>query len=190
LENFLPVLDGTELAMEINRGKSGGPDWQSLEPREVAMALYRRIMVAVDFSIYSGKAVAQGVALAREAGATLILVNVINQRDVNAIEKALAGQSEFSVEDYLAQQRKDRSARLRELVVEAGGEDLPVEGVVVAGVPYLALLEQIDAQRAELLIMSTKGRSNLADTVIGSCAQKMYRRCPVPLLSLRPEKKI
>jgi nucleotide-binding universal stress UspA family protein len=51
------------------------------------------------------------------------------------------------------------------------------------------LLEQIDEKHADLLIMSTKGRSNLADTVIGSCAQKMYRRCPVPLLSLRPEDK-
>jgi len=154
------------------------------------MVLYNRIMVAVDFSAFSKNAVIQGVELSRKMGATLILVNVINQRDVSAIERVLAVQSDFSIDDYLAQQREERTGRLRDLVAEAGGQDLPIKLAVVVGVPYLALLEQIDEESADLLIMSTKGRSNLVDTVIGSCAQKMYRRCPVPFLSLRPEKKI
>ncbi len=154
------------------------------------MALYSRIMVAVDFSSYSQNAVAHGVALARTTGASLILVNVINQRDVSAIERVLAGQTDFSVDDYLDRQREERSRNLRNLVAEAGGGDLPIKAIVAVGVPYLVLLEQITAEEADLLIMSTKGRSNLMDAVIGSCAQKMYRRCPVPLLSLRPEKKI
>ncbi len=153
------------------------------------MALYQRIMVAVDFSSYSQAAVNHGVALARPLGASLTLVNVINQRDVNTIERVLYGQSDFSLVDYIEQQTEERTRSLQGLLAEAGGADLPVETVVVVGVPYLGLLEQIVEKRADLLIMSTKGRGNLADTVIGSCAQKMYQRCPVPLLSLRPEKK-
>jgi nucleotide-binding universal stress UspA family protein len=160
-----------------------------MQPTEVFMALYQRIMVAVDFSSYSQAAVNHGVALARPLGASLTLVNVINQRDVNTIERVLYGQSDFSLVDYIEQQTEERTRSLQGLLAEAGGADLPVETVVVVGVPYLGLLEQIVEKRADLLIMSTKGRGNLADTVIGSCAQKMYQRCPVPLLSLRPEKK-
>lgn len=153
------------------------------------MALYERIMVAVDFSSYSQTAVNHGVELARRLGSALMLVNVINQRDVSTIERVLYNQSEFSLDDYIARQNEERTRSMRALLDEAGGKDLPVEMIVVVGVPYLGLLEQIEEKRADLLIMSTKGRGNLADAVLGSCAQKMYRRCPVPLLSLRPEKK-
>ena len=153
------------------------------------MSLYERIMVAVDFSSYSQTAVNHGVKLARPLGAALMLVNVINQRDVSTIERVLYNQSEFSLDDYIARQHEERTRSMQVLLDKAGGSDLPVEMIVVVGVPYMGLLEQIDEKRADLLIMSTKGRGNLADAVLGSCAQKMYRRCPVPLLSLRPEKK-
>ena len=152
------------------------------------MTLYNRIMVAVDFSTYSLNAVNHGASLARRLNADLILINVLNQRDVEAVERVLVGHLEFRVEHYILQQREERARRLREMLSEIGAADLPVKIVVEVGVPYLVLLDQIDAEKADLLIMSTKGRSNLVDTVIGSCAQKMYRRCPVPLLSLRPEK--
>jgi len=153
------------------------------------MALYQRIMVAVDFSSYSQTAVNHGVVLARRLGAALILVNVINQRDVCTIERVLSNQSEFSLDDYIARQNEERTRSMQALLEKAGGSDLPVEMIVVVGVPHVGLLEQIEEKRADLLIMSTKGRGNLADAVLGSCAQKMYRRCPIPLLSLRPEKR-
>ncbi|MDY0312988.1 MAG: universal stress protein [Desulfobacterales bacterium] len=153
------------------------------------MALYQRIMVAVDFSSYSQTGVDHGVALARPLGATLILVNVINQRDVNTIERVLYGQTDFSVVDYIEQQTRERTRSMEALLDHAGGKDLAVEMAVVVDIPYQGLFDQIREKRADLLIMNTKGRSNLADAVIGSCAQKMYRRCPVPLLSLRPENK-
>ncbi len=153
------------------------------------MDLYKRIMVAVDFSEYSSIAVTHAAVLARRLGASLILVNVLNRRDVEAVERVLVGQTEFTPEHYIQNQYQERSRRLRELLAEAGAEDVPTKVVVETGVPYQVLMEQIQTERADLLVMSTKGRGNLADTVVGSCAQKMYRRCPVPLLSLRPEKR-
>jgi nucleotide-binding universal stress UspA family protein len=114
---------------------------------------------------------------------------VINQRDVNTIERVLYGQTDFSVVDYIEQQTRERTRSMEALLDHAGGKDLAVEMAVVVDIPYQGLFDQIREKRADLLIMNTKGRSNLADAVIGSCAQKMYRRCPVPLLSLRPENK-
>lgn len=150
------------------------------------MARFKRIMVAVDFSPYSLEAVRYGADLARDLKVDLVLVNVLNQRDVEAVERVLIGQSEFSVDHYVERQREERTRALHGLLAEAGSADLPVKAVIAVGVPYAALLDQIAAEKVDLLVISTKGRSNLMDSMVGSCAQKMYRRCPVPMLSLRP----
>jgi nucleotide-binding universal stress UspA family protein len=41
------------------------------------------------------------------------------------------------------------------------------------------VLEEIKNQKVDLLIMATKGRSDLVGTIIGSCAQKLFRRSPI-----------
>ena len=48
------------------------------------------IMVAVDFSDYSRPAVQYAVNLANDVGATMLLVNVFNRRDVTMMEKVAA----------------------------------------------------------------------------------------------------
>ena len=46
------------------------------------------------------------------------------------------------------------------------------------------LLTAIEEEKPDLLVLSTKGRSNLADVMIGSTARKMYHRSPIPLISV------
>jgi nucleotide-binding universal stress UspA family protein len=144
-----------------------------------------KIMVAVDFSDYTLPAVRYATRLARDLKAELLLVNVINQRDVDMTKKVAQQVPAFSFEDYLKERRQDRAEGFEQLIRDAGAEDLPVKTSIRIGIPYQELLAVIKAKQPDLLVMAVKGRGNLVDTIVGSCAQKMFRRSPIPVLSIR-----
>jgi nucleotide-binding universal stress UspA family protein len=147
----------------------------------------RSIMVAVDFSQYSLPSLKYAVNLARHMDARLIVANAINQRDYTVIEKAIAETGMDSLKNLIKDQYQQRLEMLDDLVKKAGAGELVRRKLVRVGVPYQVLLDIIAEEKPDLLIMGTKGRTGLADAIIGSCAQKMYRRSPIPLLSLRPQ---
>ena len=53
------------------------------------------------------------------------------------------------------------------------------------GIPHQELLGVIESRKPDLLVMAIKGRTNLMDTIVGSCAHKMFRHSPIPVLSIR-----
>jgi len=145
----------------------------------------RKIMVACDLSDYSGQIIGHAAALAEEMDCEMVVVNVINQRDVDMVEKALVGYGNFTVDEYIENQRKDRAAFIEKRLKESGGPALQAKIAVRVGVPFHSLIAAVSEEGADLVVMGTKGRGNLAGVLLGSTAEKMFRRCPVPLLSIR-----
>lgn len=142
------------------------------------------IMAAVDLSDYSAITVRYSVWLAKKVNAALLLVSVINQRDLDMVRRAMVGYEAFSLPNYIDEQVQDRKATMKELFEAASPNGIDCKYLVREGVPYLELLATIQEEKPNLLIVSTKGRSNLADVVVGSTARKMYRRAPIPLVTI------
>ena len=142
------------------------------------MRTVNKIMVAIDFSEFSLASLKYAAALAKDVDAELLLINVINQRDVDMVKKVSDVAPQFSLKTYLEESRLEREAQFQELIKEAGCETMAVETGLRIGVPYEELLKTIREEKPDILVMAAKGRSNLMDSFIGSCAQKMFRRCP------------
>ncbi len=143
-----------------------------------------KIMTAVDLSEYSAAAVRYSVWLAMKINAELLLVSVINKRDVDLVQRTMAGDEAFSFQNYLSDQERDRKTKMKDLFAAVSPGTVKCRYLVQTGTPYQELLSAIESEKPSLMVVCTKGRSNLADVVVGSTARKLYRRSPIPLLTI------
>jgi nucleotide-binding universal stress UspA family protein len=149
------------------------------------MEAIKKIIVAIDLSEYSRDILKYAGTLAKSIDSELIIVNVINYRDIEALQKAAMETDAFSVKEWLIRQKEERQGLIEGLIEETGCSHLPNKIVFREGVPFRELLKAIDEEGANLIAMGAKGRSNVPGELVGSTAEKMCRRCPVPILSLR-----
>ncbi|MFH1154017.1 MAG: universal stress protein [Pseudomonadota bacterium] len=150
-----------------------------------------KVMVCIDLSEYSKANLEYALELAGNSGAEIVVQNVINQRDINAVEMvACYYPDKINLERYIETTKKERMESLRRLVMEnffdqKSGMNFRVD----AGYPFEEILKAIDEEKADIVVMGNKGRGNLSRTLFGSAAEKVFRHSPVPVVSVRDRQK-
>ena len=144
-------------------------------------------MVAVDFSDYSPKIADHAGRLAEDLGAQLLFVNVINERDINMVKQVTMYTEKITVKGYVEGLIEDRTAKMKDLLKETNCNRIPNRFLIKKGVPFVELIETAKEEKVDMVVMGTKGRGNIASMLLGSQAEKMFRHCPVPLLSIRED---
>jgi nucleotide-binding universal stress UspA family protein len=150
-----------------------------------------KIIVACDLSNHAVEALTVGAGLSEDLDAELVIVNIINQRDVSAMETALhkikvkIDNFPVTISGYVEGLKKDRKKSIATIVQHTFGDNVAYRSIVATGVPFKRLIEIANEEVPRLIVIGTKGRSNLADVILGSTAEKMFRHCRYPLLSVR-----
>ncbi|TVL94946.1 MAG: universal stress protein, partial [Candidatus Kuenenia stuttgartiensis] len=76
-------------------------------------------------------------------------------------------------------------SRLLKSVNEETQGKISVEAIVVQGVPFAEIIRTAKECNTDLIVLGTHGRTGLAHVVMGSVAEKVVRKAPCPVLTIR-----
>lgn len=154
------------------------------------MIALRVIILPTDFSEYAAEATRYACALADRFGAELHVLHVIHDVPTNLPDFGM-GLAMPAVRENLG----DRKDRLEEAAIAELAKVLPAgweqgKRVVLGtrfGVPFVEIVRYAKEHRADLIVLSTHGRSGLPHVLLGSVAERVVRKSPCPVLTVRPE---
>ena len=139
------------------------------------MISIKRILVPTDFSDQGRKALAYGVAFADQFGAAVDLMH--------GIEPPTGGaRAGYISKDEL---RKSAENHMEALHSEWEEYAFPVSKVIVDGYPFVEIVKQARESDADLIVIGTHGRGAIAHMLLGSVAERVVRKAPCPVLTVR-----
>lgn len=148
-------------------------------PRALATPKIRSILVPVDFSRASERALDYAASMAGSFGAKLILLNVVEPfptPDFAYSPMALD-------DDVIAAQAKEHLKKVQD---RSGAAPALVEKILVRhGSPYAEITDAARTLKADLIVISTHGYTGLAHVFMGSTAERVVRHAPCPVLVVR-----
>jgi nucleotide-binding universal stress UspA family protein len=142
------------------------------------MSQITRILVPLDFSEPSKRALDCGLALATRLKASLIVVHVVPRSD--ALGYA------FPIENFAIEnnQRQRAEQEIQGLLSEPRAKLLNLKTIVKIGHIEEELLGIIEREPVDFVIMGSHGRRNFRRWFLGSVTEHILRKVPVPILSL------
>jgi nucleotide-binding universal stress UspA family protein len=140
----------------------------------------KRLVCPTDFSERAAPAERQAVGLAKALGAELVLVHV-------GTEAPLWREGLYtpSVRAVFEAQHKWAANTLAERVAALAADGVAARAVVRVGVPWDEIVRLAAEEHAEMIVMGTQGRTGLDRLLLGSVAERVIRRAPCPVLTVR-----
>ncbi len=151
----------------------------------------KKILACIDLSSYSLMTLGYALNLAKGAEAQIVVLNVINQRDINGVE--VVGTSflvNINTGDYVRELKKKRTQSLKQLIKKSFFDEKSIMSVKIElGIPSECILKVSETEHVDLVVMANKGKGNLSRVLFGSTAEKVFRHSQVPVFSVRDKNK-
>jgi universal stress protein A len=146
------------------------------------MISIKRVLVPTDFSDSSGQALRYGRALAEAFHASLHVVHVLEDLLAHAWAAEMYVASMPNMGEEIEKEARERLARTISPEEQAR---LHVTLELLTGNPFLEICRYAKAQDIDLIVLGTHGRGPVAHMLLGSVAEKVVRKAPCPVLTVR-----
>jgi len=147
------------------------------------MIRLERILHPTDFSELSLHALGYARSFAEAYAAELHVVHVVDE----ACQYWMAvGPSGVPVGPPLDEWVTASKVEIQRFVdANLAGVDLRIQAQVLVGRPFMEIIRYARAQQVDLIVLGTHGRSGLRNALLGSVAERVVRKSPCPVLTIR-----
>jgi nucleotide-binding universal stress UspA family protein len=147
------------------------------------MIKLKKILFPTDFSDPSNEALQYALSFAKEYGAKLVVLHVINEK---VFAEGLNLPRVISLEELGAEMEAEAKRQLKTLIPKEQGEGLERENVIIKGNPFLEIIRYAKDEDVDLIIIGTHGRTGFEHIIFSSTAARVIRKAPCPVLSVKP----
>jgi len=141
----------------------------------------KRVLVPVDFSDYSKSALKYAVGFAKKFRAEMILIYVVEP----VIYPPDFSMGQIAIPAVNAEWDKKAQEELDKLAQSEIPTEIKVTTIIKTGKPFVEIIDTAVEVDADIIIIATHGHSGVEHILFGSTAEKVVRKAPCPVLTLR-----
>ena len=139
----------------------------------------KKILFSTDFSHTGDAALAMATALARDSGATILIVHVEEPPAAYGNGEMYYGMMETATEEL--------KIMLKDVVPK--DPNVAFEHRLISGDPATAISRLAESEGVDMIILGTHGRTGLMRAVMGSVAEAIVRHAACPVLTFKQPNK-
>ena len=157
--------------------------------------MFTRILVPLDGTRQSGKALAYARDMAISHGAELVLLRVVSMSPLTSVlgsarmaeipSAAAAERLVGSAKERVAGQRRRAGRYLNRHLRGIQSQGTPVSAEVAVGDPAKLIRNVARQRKADLIVLATRARGGIHRALLGSVADEVMRTTRVPVLLVR-----
>ncbi len=146
--------------------------------------MFKKILCPVDFSQFTQDVVNYALDLAKKYGAELHIMHVVpNMTYFTPYESFLTPENLVAIEKNIQDEVERNFTKLLK------EDKVPTKRVIKTGVPFVEIIDYARSESIDLIVMGTHGHTGLEHILIGNVAEKVVRKSPCPVMTIRPKGK-
>jgi nucleotide-binding universal stress UspA family protein len=144
------------------------------------MASFRRILVPIDFTETSDRALDWAIELAARLDASVTVMHAYEVPVIGVPDGTL-----IATADTAMQLTESARTALDTAVKERSGRGVPIDAILREGVAWEEINSVADSIDADVIALGTHGRHGLARALLGSVAENVIRTSNRPVMTIR-----
>jgi len=145
----------------------------------------KKVLVPIDFSDYSKSALNYAADFAKKFNAGIILIYVVEP----VIYPPDFSMGQIAIPSINTEWDMKAKEELDKLAKTEIPDAITVNTVIKTGKPFIEIIETASEEDVDIIIIASHGHSGMEHILFGSTAEKVVRKAPCPVLTLREPRK-